>query len=316
MAEIAVELERAVARHTANGQPGHLTSRVLGEGDGWHVADVVCTCGPRDRRFEEQHPFFTIAVVLAGTFQYRGSLSRAGMAQELMTPGSLLLGNAGQCFDCGHEHGWGDRCLSFRYSPDYFERIAADVGIMRGQRNFGTLCLPPLRLLSPSIAQACGWLATDWNAAWEELAIQLAAQSLGLANRQVLRARSAPPSVIARVTRTVRMIEGDHASELPLRTLACTAGLSPYHFLRTFQQVTGLTPHQYVRRRRLREAAARLASDRAKVLDIALDCGFGDVSNFNRAFRTEFGVSPRAYRRQTTVRAEAYIKQSPALATA
>jgi AraC-like DNA-binding protein len=40
----------------------------------------------------------------------------------------------------------------------------------------------------------------------------------------------------------------------------------------------------------------RLASEPGKILDIALDCGFGDVSNFNRAFRAEFGVSPRAYR--------------------
>jgi len=33
-----------------------------------------------------------------------------------------------------------------------------------------------------------------------------------------------------------------------------------------------------------------------RVLDVALDCGFGDVSNFNRAFRAEFGVSPRKFR--------------------
>src|SRR2546429_8718771 len=70
-------------------------------------------------RFEEQHPSFTIAVVVAGTFQYRASLNGPGLAEELMTPGSLLLGNAGQCFECGHEHGLGDRCLSFRYSRDY-----------------------------------------------------------------------------------------------------------------------------------------------------------------------------------------------------
>jgi AraC-like DNA-binding protein len=78
--------------------------------------------------------------------------------------------------------------------------------------------------------------------------------------------------------------------------MAREAGLSPYHFLRTFEHVTGVTPHQYVLRARLREAAIRLASGRDKVLDIALDSGFGDVSNFNRAFRTEFGVSPRRYR--------------------
>ncbi len=41
----------------------------------------------------------------------------------------------------------------------------------------------------------------------------------------------------------------------------------------------------------------QLADPEAKVLDIAFDCGFGDLSNFNHAFRAEFGVSPRAYRR-------------------
>jgi AraC-like DNA-binding protein len=41
----------------------------------------------------------------------------------------------------------------------------------------------------------------------------------------------------------------------------------------------------------------RAAIGDTKFLDIALDCGFGDVSNFNWAFRTEYGVSPRSYRR-------------------
>jgi transcriptional regulator GlxA family with amidase domain len=52
-----------------------------------------------------------------------------------------------------------------------------------------------------------------------------------------------------------------------------------------------------VLRARLREAAIRLVTEPGNVLDIALDCGFGDVSNFNRPFRTEFGASPRNYRR-------------------
>jgi AraC-like DNA-binding protein len=95
------------------------------------------------------------------------------------------------------------------------------------------------------------------------------------------------------------MIEGNQHRQLSLGDLARAAGLSSYHFLRIFQQVTGVTPHQYVRRMRLRNAAARLASQKEKVLDISLDCGFGDVSNFNRAFRTEFGVSPRTYRQHT-----------------
>ena len=297
MAKIAVELQQAVARRAASGEPGGMASYVLAHGDGWHVADVVCTCGPQDRPFEERHPFFTIAVVLAGTFQYRGSLSRAANAQELMTLGSLLLGNAGQYFECGHEHGWGDRCLSFRYSPDYFAHVAADSGISRSQRNFGTLRLPPLQPLSSIVARACAGLvrASEASWAWEELCAQLAAEAVKLVHGLSAGAGSLPPSSVARVTRTVRMIERHSDGELPLGSLAREAGLSPYHFLRIFEQLTGVTPHQYVRRMRLREAAVRLASKKEKILDVALDCGFGDVSNFNRAFRNEFGANPRAW---------------------
>jgi len=296
LAKIAVDLEQAVARRATRGEPGGLFSRVLAQGEGWHVADVICTCGPEDHRFEEQHPFFTIAVVLAGTFQYRGSLSHSGSVQELMTPGSLLLGNPGQCFECGHEHGLGDRCISFRYLPDYFERLAADAAVVRGQRNFTVLRLPALQPLSGIVAGACAGLIGASGTCWEELSMLLAAETTELTNRQSPKGVNPTPSTVARVTRAVRMIERSTDSELSLRDLAREAGLSPYHFLRTFQQVTGVTPHQYIRRVRLREAAARLASHKEKILDVALDSGFGDVSNFNRAFRAEFGVSPRTYR--------------------
>src|SRR4029450_8887895 len=81
-------------------------AHLVAEGQDWGVHEVVCELGPRDRAFEEQHENVTIAVVLAGSFLYR---SETG--QSLMYPGSLLLGNAGACFECGHEHGTGDRCL-------------------------------------------------------------------------------------------------------------------------------------------------------------------------------------------------------------
>jgi len=83
-----------------------------------------------------------------------------------------------------------------------------------------------------------------------------------------------PPNAVARVTGIVRAIERHQTAGLTLGTLARQAGLSPYHFLRTFERVTGVTPHQYVLRARLREAAMRLVDERGTVLDIALDCGF------------------------------------------
>src|SRR2546428_5633417 len=116
-------------------------------------------------------------------------------------------------------------------------------------------------------------------------------------------ASSVPSGAMARVTRTVRTIDQGPHEGLAVGSLARESGLSPYHFLRTFERLTGVTPHQYVLRARLRAAATRLATEAGKVIDVALDSGFGDISNFNRAFRTEFGASPRAYRQRYAARA-------------
>jgi AraC-like DNA-binding protein len=78
--------------------------------------------------------------------------------------------------------------------------------------------------------------------------------------------------------------------------LAKAAGLSPYHFLRTFVRITGVTPHQFVLRQRLRDAATRISLEPDRLVDIALDSGFHELSTFNHAFRAEFGTSPTAYR--------------------
>jgi transcriptional regulator GlxA family with amidase domain len=92
------------------------------------------------------------------------------------------------------------------------------------------------------------------------------------------------------------MIDNDPEVPHNLNALAKIARLSPYHFLRVFEGLTGTTPHQYMLRSRLRRAAIRLRKEPTRILDIALGCGFGDISNFNRTFRAEFGMSPRAYR--------------------
>ena len=99
-----------------------------------------------------------------------------------------------------------------------------------------------------------------------------------------------------RMSKTVRFIEAHFGEPLSLSRLASEANMSEFHFLRIFRQVTGLTPHQYLLRRRLREAAVRLVTGSETVLNIALASGFDDLSNFNRAFRAEFGMNPRAYR--------------------
>jgi AraC family transcriptional regulator len=293
LAKVAIELKHALAERARHGTPGGTTPRVLARGAGWAAADVVCTAGPHDATFEEQHDSYAIAIVLAGTFQYTSALGRA-----VLTPGSVMLGNHGQCYQCGHEHGEGDRCVVLWYAPEYFERLAADAGA-RSTVNFPVPRLPPLRALSPIVTAAGEGATASSDVPWEELAVRLAGRVVTLAAGTPA-SDASPLNAEARVTRLVRAIERQPGAALTIESLAREARLSPYHFLRTFERLTGVTPHQFVLRTRLREAALRLAESPARVLDIALDCGFGDVSNFNRAFRTEFGVSPRAYRCAST----------------
>jgi len=289
------DLDRALARRRRLGTPGSTTPQVIAGGEGWTVADVICTSGPDDRPFEEQHSQFAIAVVVAGSFQCRSPLGAA-----LMTPGSLMLGNSGQCFECGHAHGEGDRCVSFWYAADHFERLSADAGVRRGAARFTVPRLPPIRALSPMVTRAVLGVSAPDEMPWDELSVMVAGTTLrvsaGLSSSD---RRSSPLNADARVVHAVRTIDRYPASAWTLNRLANVSGLSLYHFLRTFDRITGVTPHQYVLRARLRHAAVRLVRESGGILDLALDCGFGDISNFTRAFRNEFGASPRRYRERS-----------------
>ena len=307
MTKIAAEIQRACARRLAAGGPGGLAMRALARGNGWIAEDVICTSGPKDRPCEEQHQVFSIAMVLAGSFQYRGSNPVSGRG-EFMSPGSILLGNPGQNFECGHEHAMGDRCLSFHYSPEFFERVAADAGAHGRSAIFPVLRLPPLRGLADlfygawAVLQRASTSCPEVNLLLEEFSVEMAVLSLRMSNGYVSGNHTSRPHMISRVTSVLRMVEENLGSALKLSDLARQSGLSPYHFLRTFEQVTGLTPHQYVRRLRLAEAVARLSGGNEKALDIAVDSGFNDASNFSRAFRAEIGTTPRSFRKQSFTR--------------
>jgi AraC-like DNA-binding protein len=298
LAKIALDLERALARRARDAAAGATEPRIVARGAGWTVADVLCTCGPRDPAFEECHDAFCIALVVAGAFEYRSETGRA-----LMTPGAVMLGNMGECFECGHRHRAGDRCVAFRYAPEYFEQIFADAGAAGRGASFAAARIEPSRALAPVMAAACAGVTAATGAAhmagsaWDDIALGLAVRVLKLIGRAPpLDTKPVPRAALARVVDTLRLIDEAPDADLGIERLAQHAGLSPYHFLRTFERATGVTPHQYVLRGRLRAAAQRLADAPGKIVDVALDCGFADLSNFNRAFRAEFGIAPRAYR--------------------
>ncbi len=281
-------LELALIAKRQAGVTGCAEDRVVASGVGWRVADIVCTCGPHDHPYEEGHAFASISLVLSGTFMCR---SDAGVS--LLSEGSYMLLSPGQAYECSHRHGEGDRCLSFQFTPELFERLAHDAGARRAA--FATHRLPPLRALAPITARARMGLELGDPEVLEEIAFDLGGAVVEVAGR-MRREPSAPVSHHARIAQMLRQVNPLTGGPHTLADLAGSAGLSPYHFLRTFKRVTGVTPHQWLLRARLREAARRLAAGSDPVTDIALDVGFEDLSNFMRSFRAEFGTSPRRYR--------------------
>jgi AraC-like DNA-binding protein len=261
-----------------------LTANVLASGAGWRVQDVICTSGPHDRPFAERHQGVCLAAVTQGTFQYRSTLGSAVLA-----PGALLLGNDHHAFECRHEHGTGDRCLSFRLTPEFLEGVVAAVpGVRRA--DFSAPRLPPHPALLPIIAVAEAARADGDAAAFEEVVLRLAGAVTAVLAGTNGRAPASSRRHERQITAALRRIEVSADEPLTIADLAHEAAMSPYHFVRS------LTPHQFILHTRLNHAAVRLRRTTDTISAIAFAAGFNDLSTFNRRFQRIMGRSPSAYR--------------------
>lgn len=100
------------------------------------------------------------------------------------------------------------------------------------------------------------------------------------------------------ISRSIDYIEEHLEQDLSLKGIAQAMFYSEYHFHRTFQYFMGETVSNYIRKRRLSNAAELLAYTDRKVLDIAIECGFGAHETFTRAFRKMYGILPSDCRKQ------------------
>lgn len=101
--------------------------------------------------------------------------------------------------------------------------------------------------------------------------------------------------------RAAKYFEDRLRGEASVEGAAAEARYSTYHFYRVFLAVAGATPAAYLRKRRLSEAARELASGRRRILDAALEYGFGSQESFTRAFKDEFGLTPGECARAASV---------------
>jgi AraC family transcriptional regulator len=97
--------------------------------------------------------------------------------------------------------------------------------------------------------------------------------------------------------RCITLMEARLEGDLRLDELACVAGLSTSHFIRSFRESTGKTPYQFLLDRRVQRAQTLMRNPRTPLTEVAKSSGFANQHHLARIFRGVTGVTPSAYRR-------------------
>jgi len=250
------------------------------------VSDCRCTASPGEKPFTEQFGCHSVSYVRKGSF---GCQSR-GRTSELVT-GSVLVGFPGDEYVCSHDHHvCGDECLSFFLEPELVETIGDRP---EAWRVGAAPPLPELMVLG-ELAQAAACGRSDIGL--DEAGILFASRFVEAGSGRTRKPAEVKARDRRRAVEAAHWIEANSHQEINLDASANQAGISPFHFLRLFARVLGVTPHQYLLRSRLRHAARLLTDADIAITDIAFDVGFADLSNFVRTFHRAAGVSPSAFR--------------------
>ena len=104
-----------------------------------------------------------------------------------------------------------------------------------------------------------------------------------------------------RVRQVVEILGSEWHEGVCVPELASRVGLGASRLEHLFKANVRTTIRDYVRERRLAEAAAMLTAGHERISSIAARVGFPQVSNFNHAFKKRFGMAPREYREQASI---------------
>ncbi len=103
--------------------------------------------------------------------------------------------------------------------------------------------------------------------------------------------------IFEKLKHSLRYIEEHYADSIDVDAMAAVSNYSVSHFSKLFKQLTGVSFTQYLKNYRLEAAANRLIHENTKISEIALSCGFSNLSYFTRAFYQKYRMTPSQYRR-------------------
>lgn len=90
-------------------------------------------------------------------------------------------------------------------------------------------------------------------------------------------------------------IEDHYTEHITLEDLAKIAGMNPKYFCRFFREMSFRTPIDYVNYYRIERACEQLSTTNTTIIEVALNCGYNDISYFIKTFRKYKGITPKQY---------------------
>ncbi|THF60186.1 AraC family transcriptional regulator [Pseudothauera rhizosphaerae] len=250
-----------------------------------HLPGVECYRAHIVRHAFEPHSHdgFGLGAIETGAerFRYRG-------AEHLASSGALLLMNPGELHTGRAETDGGWRYRMLYVDPDLAERVT-------GER--GWHFRDAVRQNPAAARRATALLDALW-AARESLAFDsLLAELLALFRPHATVGRGAHGGAAPRFGPVLDYLHARIAERLTLDDLATVAGLSPWHFLRSFRAQYHVSPQQMLMALRLAEAKRLLAAG-VRPAQVAAAAGLADQAHLTRAFACRYGVTPARYQRQ------------------
>ena len=246
---------------------------------GWEKCEPGHSFGPAVR------PHFLFHFVLAG----KGHYDRAGERYEIEAgQGFLILPGESTCYQADQSDPWEYCWIGFGGTEA--ESILRECGL--GQRNLIYRDRSGGQLRREMLELVDCFVRSDVNS-------YMLLGRLYLALSCMMSKQPTGDSVLQEyVNRALDFIHNNFSYEIGVAEIARTVGIDRTYLYRIFRQQVGESPKRYLTAFRLRMAAGMLVETKLPVTEVALSCGFREVSLFDRQFRAAYGCPPLQYRRQ------------------
>lgn len=288
----------AQARHGVAGPPAFFSTQVRGARRFYgdlapnRRAGLVVVCGGREecmptyRIHRTDFPFYSVEYVVAG----RGQLALQGVRTGL-EPGDVFSYGPG----VAHEIETSAETPLVKYFVDFAGRGAR--GLLRrcGLWPPRLVRVHPPTALQGLFEELIEAGLTSGRAGGVMARLLLECLSWKLRVMSSVPASSSPRAFLT-WQRCCALIQEEHARLRSVTDVARACHVDAAYLCRLFRRFSGQTPYQYLLRRKLEAAAARLSEPGALVKEVALEAGFSDPFHFSRVFKRVFGVAPSVFR--------------------